>query len=282
MNLSVRNVFFNARLLATLLLGFSSGLPLALTGSTLQAWFTDANVNLALIGALTMVGVPYTLKFLWAPYLDFYQLPKFGLRKGWIMLMQFCVALMLVILARMNPASDASLMALLALVIAFLAATQDIAIDAYRTDILKDDERGLGAACHVFTYRVAAIISGGLVLVFADFYGWMLTYELMAGLMLMLMLLTARTPNITHQPARDHSIWATMRVALSDMLQRKNIWIMLAFVLLYKLGDALALSLMTNFLLHGLGFTKTEIGLAYKTVSFGCGARRFCGRCNSG
>lgn len=268
MILGVRNFFLNTRLLATLLLGFSSGLPLALTGPTLQAWFTDANVNLAVIGALTLIGVPYTLKFLWSPVLDFYQIPRLGMRKGWIMLTQFTVAAALYVMAQMNPGSQATVMAIVAVGVAFLAATQDIAIDAYRTDILKVDERGLGAACYVFTYRLAAITSGGLALIFADYYGWKLTYELMAFLMVALMVMTVKTPVITHAPAADSSVWQAMHTALKDLLQRKNIWIMLAFVMLYKFGDALALSLMTNFLLHGLGFSKTEVGLAYKIVSF--------------
>lgn len=265
---SVINIFLNSRLLATLLLGFSSGLPLALTGSTLQAWFTDANVNLAVIGALTLIGVPYTIKFLWSPVLDFYQIPFLGMRKGWIMLMQLCVAAMLVVLANMHPDSQATTMAMIAVCVAILAATQDVAIDAYRTDVLKPQERGLGAACFVFTYRVAAITSSGFALIFADYYGWKLTYEMMAYLMIALMVLTSQAPAITHAAAADSSILQAIRTALQDLLRRKNIWILLAFVMLYKFGDALALSLMTNFLMHGLGFSKTEIGLAYKIVSF--------------
>lgn len=268
MTVTVRNIFINPRLLASLLLGFSSGLPLVLTGSTLQAWFTDANVDLSLVGALTLLGTPYTLKFLWSPFLDFYQFPALGLRKGWIMLMQIGVAAGLLCMARLNPSTEAYAMSILALLIAVLSATQDVAIDAYRTDILRDDERGLGAACYVSTYRLAAITSGGLALIFADYFGWKLTYECCAAIMILLMLLTSRAPKITHQTAPDRTIWRTMQVALNDLLSRENILILLAFVCLYKLGDALALSLMTNFLMKGLGFTKTEIGLAYKIVSF--------------
>ncbi len=262
------NTFTNSRLLAALLLGFSAGLPLALTSSTLQAWFTKANVNLSLIGALSLIGIPYTLKFLWSPFLDYYQLPKFGLRKGWILLMQFGVALTLVVLANMNPATQASSMALVALLTAFLAATQDVAIDAYRTDILAETERGLGAAYYVFTYRLAAVISGGFAMVFADYYGWKMTYEIMAVLMLFVMLLTLRAPLIRHSGTSLKNVWQAMVVSLDDLLKRENIVILLLFVMFYKLGDAIALSLMTNFLLHGLGFSLTEVGLAYKIVSF--------------
>jgi PAT family beta-lactamase induction signal transducer AmpG len=260
--------FFNPRLMAALLLGFSSGLPLALTGSTLQAWFTDANVNLAAIGALSLIGVPYTLKFLWSPFLDFYQLPKLGMRKGWIIVTQLGVAAALWVIASMNPATEVFAVSMLALVTAFFAATQDIAIDAYRTDILKEDERGLGAAYYVFGYRVAVLASGAFALIFADYFSWALAYKVMAALMLILAVVTFRTPKIHHAPTSEPNIWASMLIAFKDMASRKNITILLLFVVLYKIGDALALSLMTNFLLHGLGFTKTEIGLAYKGVSF--------------
>lgn len=268
MNPRLRTTFTNSRLMAALLLGFSAGLPLALTASTLQAWFTNANVNLAVIGALSLVGIPYTLKFLWAPFLDFYQVPKLGLRKGWILIMQLCIAAALFALANMNPATEAVAISLIALLTAFLAATQDVAIDAYRTDVLTESERGLGAAYYVFTYRLAVVASGGLALVFADFYGWKITYEVMALLMLLVMALTLRAPTVAHEPASEQNVWQTMTVALGDLLNRDNIVILLLFVMFYKFGDALALSLMTNFLLHGLGFSLTEVGLAYKIVSF--------------
>lgn len=268
MSQTLRNTFTNSRLLAALLLGFSSGLPLALTASTLQAWFTSANVDIAMIGALSLIGIPYTLKFVWSPFLDYYQLPRLGLRKGWIMASQFGVAAALYFLANMNPATQAIFMSMIALLTAFLAATQDVAIDAYRTDILTNQERGLGAAYYVFSYRLAVVASGGLAMVFADFYGWKLTYELMAVLMLLVMAMTLRAPAIQHEAAAEKNVWQTMTVSLGDLLSRDNIVLLLLFVMFYKFGDALALSLMTNFLLHGLGFSLTEVGLAYKIVSF--------------
>lgn len=268
MNDSPRDTFANPRLLASLLLGFSSGLPLALTASTLQAWFTKADVNIAMIGALSLVGIPYAIKFLWSPFLDFYQLPLFGLRKGWILLLQFSLCLSLLFLAGMNPATEVVSMSVLALITAFLSATHDVAVDAYRTDILHDQERGLGAAYYVFSYRLAAVISGGLALVFADYYGWKLTYQWMALFMLMVMLMTVWAPVIKHESAAEKNVYQTMLASMRDMLRREDIIILLLFVIFYKLGDSLALSLMTNFLLHGLGFSLTEVGLAYKIVSF--------------
>lgn len=265
---NVMKTYTNPRLMATLLLGFSSGLPLALTGPALQAWFTGAGVNLALIGALSLIGIPYTLKFIWAPFLDHYQLPKLGLRRGWILLMQFSVAVALILLANMRPETQATLMGVIALVTAFIAATQDVAIDAYRTDVLTPEERGLGSAYYVFTYRIAMVLSGGFSLIFADYYGWKLTYELMGVLMLLLMLPTWKSPRIGHGADKLPNVFRTMVVSLSDLLKHEKIVLLLLFVVFYKFGDALALSLMTNFLLHGLGFSLTEVGLAYKTVSF--------------
>lgn len=264
----MRALFANTRLLAALLLGFSSGMPIMLTASTLQAWFTQSGVDIATIGLLSLIGIPYTLKFLWSPYLDFYQIPSFGLRKGWILLMQVGLIIGLLVMSQLQPDTSAGVLCMLALAVAFLSATQDVAIDAYRTDLLHDNERGLGAAYYVFAYRVAVLLSGGLALVFADHFGWRLTYQAMAVIMAGVMAITFFVPAIKHNMANEVNVFATMRAALGDMWRRENIVILLVFVLLYKFGDALALSLMTNFLLHGLGFSLTEVGLAYKIVSF--------------
>lgn len=261
-------MLFNSRLLAVLFLGFASGLPLALTGSTLQAWFTEAHINLVTIGALSLLGIPYTLKFLWAPLMDHFSLPLFGKRKGWILLMQLGVVITLLLLANMNPGLQASNMGIAALAVAFFSASQDISITAYQTDVLTSEERGLGAAYYIFTYRIAVLISGGLALVSADYFGWKFTYEIMAMLMLLSMVPVFRAPQVNEIPVSSGNIFNTMIASLNDLLQREKIILLLLFIFLYKLGDALALSLMTNFLLHGLGFSLTEVGLAYKIVSF--------------
>ena len=258
----------NARLLAILVLGFSSGLPLALTGSTLQAWFTEAHISLVTIGALSLIGIPYTLKFLWAPLMDHYGFPWVGKRRGWILLTQLGLVFALIVLANMDPTTEAASMGIVALIVAFFSASQDISITAYQTDVLKPEERGLGAACYIFTYRIAALISGGLALVFADYLGWKLTYEIMAALLIFSMVLTYKTPKANELAVPTRNIFNTIMDALYDLLHREKIVLLLLFIVFYKFGDALALSLMTNFLLHGLGFSLTEVGLAYKVVSF--------------
>ncbi len=260
--------WLNQRLLAIWVLGFASGLPLALTGSTLQAWFTHANIDLVTIGALSLLGIPYTLKFLWAPLMDYYTWPRLGKRRGWILSMQLGLVIALLILGHLEPSQHAHLMGGIALIIAFFSASQDISITAYQTDILPAQERGLGAAYYIFAYRVAILLSGGAALIFAEYLGWRLTYEVMAGLVALSMIGTFFAPQPTELAIPPGGIFHTIKLALLDFFNRDKLVLLMLFIVCYKAGDALALSLMTNFLLRGLGFTLTEVGVAYKTVSF--------------
>ncbi|MHB8745581.1 MAG: MFS transporter, partial [Gammaproteobacteria bacterium] len=176
-------LFSNRRIAATLLLGFSSGLPLALVGGTLQAWFTVSGVDIVTIGFLGLVGQPYVYKFLWAPFMDRFVPPLLGRRRGWLLLTQIAVSVAIAAMAFFNPAITPGALSALALVVAFLSASQDIAVDAYRTDVLQPRERGLGAAVSVGGYRMAMIVSGGLALILADHIGWSAMYLLMAASM---------------------------------------------------------------------------------------------------
>ncbi|TAK76256.1 MAG: MFS transporter, partial [Gammaproteobacteria bacterium] len=155
-----------------------------------------------------------------------------------------------------------------ALLIAFFSASQDIAINAYQTDLLAPEERGLGAAYNIFAYRIAALVSGGLALILADYIGWKITYELMALLMVFSLFTTYQSPPSQEILPASPRFFDTIIAAWYDLLQREKITLLLLFIIFYKLGDALALSLMTYFLLHGLGFSLTEIGLAFKGVGF--------------
>lgn len=258
----------NIRLLVVLFLGFSSGLPLALTSSTMQAWFTEANVNLATIGTLSLIGLPYTLKFLWAPIMDYVSFPWVGKRRGWILLTQSLLMLIVILFAQMNPAIESKGMIWVAITIAFLSASQDVAVDAYRTDILSTEERGIGSAYYVFAYRIALLVSGGLALIMADYLGWKVTYEIMALILGLGMIVTYLAPNVEEIVIKNKNLFQTMMQGLKDILQRDKIIYILLFLITYKIGDALALQLMTNFLLHGLNFSLTEVGVAYKLVGF--------------
>lgn len=255
----------NPRLLTVLLLGFSSALPLALTSSTLQAWFTEAGVSLAAIGALSLVGMPYLWKFLWAPLMDRFIPPCLGRRRGWIAITQLSLCITLLILANFNPTTEARTMGILAVIIAFLSASQDIAFDAYRTDILLPRERGIGSAYLMLGLRIALLFSGGLALIFADHIGWRLTYELMAVCMGIAIIPTLLAPdNPAIQPPKNFI--AAVTEPFQDLWHKESIIGILLFIILYKIGDALALSLMSNFLLRHLGFSLTDVGVAYKTV----------------
>ncbi|OGT45103.1 MAG: hypothetical protein A3E83_07450 [Gammaproteobacteria bacterium RIFCSPHIGHO2_12_FULL_41_20] len=256
----------NRRLFAMLYLGFASGLPLALTGSTIQAWFTQAGVSLMTVGALTLIGLPYVWKFLWAPLMDKIVLPL-GRRRGWILLTQGCLCVSILLLANMQPHTKATVMGLVALLVAFFSASQDVAIDAYRAEILLPTERGLGSAYFIFAYRMAVLVSGGLALILADYCGWHLTYQGMALLVVVLMIGTYFSPQPKEITLPKQGFIATIVEPFLNLLQRDQIMLLLLFIIFYKLGDALALSLMSNFLLHGLGFSLTEVGIAYKINS---------------
>ncbi len=173
------------RLAAVLFLGFASGLPLALTGQAMQAWLTVDGVDIATIGFLGLVGVPYTFKFLWAPLMDRFEPPFLGRRRGWLVLTQLALAGMLWWMSGLTPAAQPLLFAAAAVGVAFLSASQDVVIDAYRTDVLDPRERGLGASMSVFGYRVAMILSGGIALIWAEQWGsWGAVYRVMAGILL--------------------------------------------------------------------------------------------------
>lgn len=264
----IPTLLFNRRLLAILAFGFASGLPVALVGSTLQAWFTQDRIDLITIGTLSLIGIPYTLKFLWAPLMDYYQLPWLDKRRSWILLMQLGLLIALFILANMSPMYQATQMAVIALAIAFFSASQDIAVTAYQTDSLTEHERGMGVAYYVLTYRLAGLISGGLALISADYFGWKITYEFMAISILICMMFTCYAPKVENLPVTSSNVVMTMFDALRDLLQRDRIVLLVLFIIFYKFGDAFAFQLMTNFLLHGLDFSLSQVGVAYKFVGF--------------
>ncbi len=184
------------RFVVVVVLGFASGLPLALTGQAMQAWLSTEGVDVATIGFMSLVGMPYTFKFLWAPLMDRFDLPWLGRRRGWLVLTQLLLALALWALAATSPLQAARVFALLALTVAFVSASQDVVIDAYRTDVLPPNERGLGSSLNVMGYRLAMILSGGVAMIWTDAqqgggWHWPDVYRLMAGLMVVAALLSA-------------------------------------------------------------------------------------------
>jgi PAT family beta-lactamase induction signal transducer AmpG len=176
------------RFTIVLILGFASGLPLALTSASLQAWLATDNVDIATIGFFSLVGLPYTFKFLWAPLMDRFELPFFRRRQGWLVATQLGTAGALAVLSTISPSQNTHLFSLIAVTIAVFSASQDIVVDAYRTDVLEHNERGFASAIYVFGYRVAMILSGGIALIWADpvkgnGWSWSNIYMIMAFIM---------------------------------------------------------------------------------------------------
>jgi PAT family beta-lactamase induction signal transducer AmpG len=259
------DVFRSRKIFLLLLLGFSSGLPLALTLGTLQAWLTVEGVDLVTIGLFALVGQPYTYKFLWAPLMDRYRIPFLGRRRGWLGATQLALLVAIAWMGTISPKESPWLLAGVALAVAFLSASQDIVFDAYRADVLGPEERGAGAAVSVLGYRIAMLVSGGLALILADgILGWTATYWLMAALMLVGLVATWNAPEPETPPKAPKTLSAAVLEPLKEYFSRTGAVTLLAVIVLYKLGDAFAGSLTTAFLLRGADFSLTEVGLANK------------------
>ncbi len=259
--------YLSHRVLPLFLLGIASGLPLALSGGTFQAWATVSNVSLQQIGFLTLVGMAYTFKFMWAPFIDRYVPPFMGRRRGWMALTQISLAVVLVLMGFLNPAEHLVLLALLATLLAFLSATQDIAFDAYSAEVLKPDERAAGAAIRTLGYRVGMIISGGLALVIApQWLGWGGTYMLMG----VIMAACAVVSFLSIEPVevqKPRSLEEAFVLPFKEFFSRPEAWVLLLLIVLYKLGDAFAGALSTTFLIRGAGFPPELIGTVNKILA---------------
>ena len=258
---------FSGRMLIALLMGFSSGLPLLLTGSVLQAWLKDGGIDLTRIGLFALVGLPYTLKFLWSPLFDRYALPL-GRRRGWMALMQLSVAGALLLLSMTQPAADHLWLVMLAgLLVTFFAASQDIVIDAYRRESMAESELGLGSALYVNGYRVGMLLAGGGGLILADWMSFEAMYRLMAVFMAACVVVTLLAPEPPLPEGRPRNLREAVILPFRDYFSRDGAWLILAFILLYKLGDTMASAMTTPFYLD-LGYSKTEIGAVVKLFGF--------------
>ncbi|MBN36577.1 MAG: MFS transporter [Rhodospirillaceae bacterium] len=290
-------VYVQPRVLAVLFLGFSSGLPLALTGATLSAWMTDVGVDLTVIGFFALAGLPYTFKYIWAPLIDRIHVPVLGRRMGhrraWLIVVQVLLALAILALSGIDPLAQPALTAIIAVIVTFLSASQDIVIDAFRIESLNEDQQGAGAAVYIGGYRVAMLVSGAGALYLAQFCGWDVSYLAMAALMgvgLATVLISSEparatergeeeqlrreqferfTGGTTTTPLRASGAWlytAVVAPFLEFFMRRFAIPILL-FALLYKLGDALAGNMTTPFILK-IGFSKVELAEVAKLYGF--------------
>ncbi len=260
------NIFTQRNYFILLFLGFSSGLPLALTSGTLQAWMTVEGIDLKTIGFFSLAGQAYVFKFLWSPLMDRYKPSFLGRRRGWLLISQLLLIMAIIAIGCLEPSKHLWWLAVMAVFIAFCSASQDIAFDAWRTDRLNAEQRGTGAAISVLGYRLAMLVSGGLALWLANrWLGWQHTYWLMAALIFIGVFATL----VASEPNTGINVPKTIEQAViapfKDFFGRNNAWLIMLLIVLYKLGDAFAVSLSTTFLIRAVGFDAGEIGLVNKT-----------------
>ncbi len=258
---------FTRRMLICVFTGFASGLPLYLLLNLVPAWLRTEHIDLKIIGAFALIQFPYTWKFLWSPFLDRYTLPLLGRRRGWMLLTQASLLVVIASLGGFSPQNDLGTIVLLATLLAFLSATQDIVLDAYRRELLLDNELGLGNAVHVNAYRIAGLIPGSLSLILSDHLPWSMVFIITALFMIpgMVMTLMVQEP---HRAAPPKTLREAVVEPFHEFITRQG-WqsalLILAFLFFYKLGDSLCTALATPFYLD-MGFTKSQIGLIAKNA----------------
>ncbi len=261
-----REALFNRRMLICIFTGFSSGMPLYLLLNLLPAWLRTEGISLKAIGLFALIQFPYTWKFLWSPFLDRYALPWLGRRRGWMALTQLLLPVVIAALGLFSPQADLTTISVLATLLAFVSATQDIALDAFRRELLPDRELGLGNAVHVNAYRIAGLVPGSLSLILADHLPWGEVFGITALFMLPGLLMTLM---VSEKLSRGNTP-ATLREAVVEPFREfidragwREALLVLAFIFFYKLGDSLCTALATPFYLD-MGFSKSEIGLVAK------------------
>ena len=270
---TIKEAIFNRRMLICIFTGFASGMPLYLLISLVPAWLRTEGVGLKEIGFFALVGLPYTWKFLWSPLLDRYQLSLFsfrpGLRRSWMLGTQLALLAAIAVLGFFDPSSQLWPIAWLCLLIAFLSATQDIVLDAYRRQLLSDEELGMGSSIHVNAYRIAGLVPGSLSLILADILPWQTVFIATSAFMLTGIGLTLSIREPAQAARHPTSLRSAVIDPFNEFFSRQGIkqaCLILLFMLLYKLGDSMATALATPFYLD-LGFTKTQIGLVAKNAA---------------
>lgn len=264
---SIIKVICSGRMIVTLLMGFSCGLPLLLTITVLQAWMKEEGVDLTVIGLMALVGLPYTLKFLWAPFLDRYTLPFLGRRRGWLLIAQLFLFFSIIGLGLTDPGGHPWMVAFAALLVTFFSASQDIVVDAYRREDLPDEELGLGSSFYINGYRVGMLLASGGGLILADHVSFFTVYLIMAACMLPGVLTTFFAPEPEIAAGTPESLKEAVLYPLIDYFSRKGALWILVFILFYKMGDTMASAMTTPFYLD-IGFSKTEIGAVVKLFGF--------------
>ena len=254
-------------MLVAFVMGFACGLPLLLTITVLQAWMQDEGVDLAVIGMMALVGLPYTLKFLWAPFLDRFTLPFLGRRRGWLLVAQVALIFSIAGLGFTDPGEKPWMVAVAAFIVTFFSASQDIVVDAYRREDLVDEELGLGSSLYVNGYRVGMLLASGGGLILADLLPFPFVYLIMAACMLPGILATLLAPEPEIYVETPRTLKAAVFDPLVDYFRRQEAFWILAFILFYKIGDTMASAMTIPFYMD-IGFTKSQIGAVVKLFGF--------------
>lgn len=264
-------VFQSRRMGLLFILGFASGLPLYLTSQTLQAWLTDSGVSTSRIASLTLVGLAYTFKFLWAPLLDRFALPWLGRRRGWILTFQIGLVVAIGLMSLLDPVADPELLVAVAIAVAVLSASQDVVLDAYNADVLAPEERAAGAAVYVLGYRTAMVVTGTLALLLTAHVGWSAIYVTMAALMAVCIVGTLLAEEPPVPAGRPRSVLESIYLPFVELWRRlgpRRVALVLGFTALYKAGDYFAQALVITFLVRGAEFELQEIGAIYQALGF--------------
>jgi MFS transporter, PAT family, beta-lactamase induction signal transducer AmpG len=254
---------FNRQMLVSLIMGFACGLPLLLTMSVLQARMKEDGIDLTIIGLVNLVQIPYTWKFVWAPFLDRFIPPFLGRRKGWLAMAQFGLILAIAGLGYSDPVNHFGWMVFTAICVAFFSATQDIVVDAYRREDLSDEELGLGSSFYIYGYRMGTLLASGGGLIMADFIPWSHVYLLMCMCMLPAVATTLLTPEPHVAEGSPRTLKDAVIQPIVDYFTRKDALWILSFILFYKIGDTMASAMTMPFYLE-IGFSKTQIGAVVK------------------
>jgi PAT family beta-lactamase induction signal transducer AmpG len=266
---SYRDAILNRRMLICVFTGFASGLPLYILIQLVPAWLRVEGVSLAAIGFFSLVMFPYTWKFLWAPVMDRYTLPFLGRRRGWMLVTQLALTVSIASMGFFQPQLSLGVIAYLAFAVAFFSASQDVVLDAYRRELLPDSELGLGNSIHIQTYRLAGLVPGSLALILADYLPWQTVFIVVAAFMAVGIVMTLVIDEAILDPKPPRTLVEAVIEPFREFIQRKGLGAALlvtAFIVLYKLGDNMAVALQTP-LYVDLGFTLTQIGSIAKFSS---------------
>ena len=269
----LHDLYANRRMSALLGLGFASGLPYVLAGDTMAAWLSHSGVDVRQIGLFSLIALPYTLKFLWSPLIDRYSIPLLGRRRGWLLLTQLALVAILIALAFAGPASSTSNLtafAILGFALTFIAATQDIVADAYRTDVLEREEFGAGAAVFVGGYRIAMIAAGALALIIAGRFGFTIAYVCMAGLMSIGIIATLLAPNPSQPAAPPPSLADAVVTPFAQFFRRwrEAALLVAIFIIVFKMPDYLAARMTMPLLVQELKFDVEQVGFVRQFLGF--------------